>query len=222
MQTQANAMLNEMYKCFSEQYDKLNKEKQFLQMQCDELRKQLWCLQQNNSRLENQVRERDSQIFVLQGTKCVQAEPVFNCNPFVPFQIQLLHVRPELSTTAFAKLKDAIEKCTSKGSTTKTVNMHNCNLSDKAGELLIQYLMHQQVEVEVLILSNNQLGDSTAHALAQFIKANKKLVEFNIANNSVSDFGAISILNAVHQSTHITKVKVSGNNISKELVKKLE
>ena len=87
--------------------------------------------------------------------------------------------------------------------------------------LLLGVLFRPDMMVNMLLLSNNMIGDVGTEELVSVLQSNTTLTLLELENNNIGIAGAISIRNLLLENTTLTFLNFSGNNIGNEGLKEL-
>ena len=78
----------------------------------------------------------------------------------------------------------------------------------------ITIVLHHNLPLKNLYLSNNNISDDGATALARALHHNSTLNTLDLSNNNISDVGATALAQALHHNSTLKKLSLSNNNIS--------
>jgi Leucine-rich repeat (LRR) protein len=76
---------------------------------------------------------------------------------------------------------------------------------------------YQNTTLKELVLSNNQIQDNGAAALAAAMKVNESLVSLNLNNNNIHDRGGRVLLEYMKSNKTLQELKLEGNYLSKDV-----
>ena len=122
----------------------------------------------------------------------------------------------------------------------RTMNIHDCNITDKGTELLIAFLtectslenvdisnsnqatgimraLKYITSVKSLSISNNAIYQESSNDIADFIRNNPSLSKLNISHNNIST-GVVCIANAVSKINSIKSLDISRNFITDDCI----
>ena len=95
------------------------------------------------------------------------------------------------------------------------LDLSNNQISDEGATALAQ-AMKGNTTLQRLYLDNNQISDEGATALAQAIKGNTTLHRLDLDNNQISDEGATALAQAMKGNTTLPRLSLRCNKISDE------
>ena len=95
-----------------------------------------------------------------------------------------------------------------------TVNLHDRRLTDADAPHLVALL--REGRVTKLLLTKNELGDATAHALAGCLKQTRTLTCLGLASNRITDRGAAALAEALSTNEVLTSLYLFDNLMSRD------
>ena len=99
--------------------------------------------------------------------------------------------------------------------------MSNNNISDVGATALAQALHHNST-LKTLNLSHNNISDAGATDLAQALRHNSTLEKLYLSHNNISDAGATDLAQALHHNSTLEKLDLDGNDgIGEEGIRQL-
>ena len=110
------------------------------------------------------------------------------------------------------EFKSIIKRLNDNDETLITLDISNNNIGNIGASALASALKVNKILV-TLNISNNNIGNIGATALAGALKVNKKLITLDISNNNIGDIGASDLGDAVKFNISILIFNISNNNI---------
>ncbi|CAF4323214.1 unnamed protein product, partial [Didymodactylos carnosus] len=98
---------------------------------------------------------------------------------------------------------------------TTTLDISNNNISDERAKAIAEGLKRNQT-LTTLDISNNSISDEGAKAIAEDLKTNQTLTTLYIDGNNISSVGAKAIAEDLKTNQTLTTLYIGGNNISGE------
>jgi len=83
-------------------------------------------------------------------------------------------------------------------------------------QALVSALNSAEKTPSTLTITNANLDDSSAKAIASVLAANKNIATLNLANNKIGDAGASALAQALASNEHLVSLDLSNNNVGTE------